>query len=128
MKSEKTSRKRAPIKTSRQDRQVAPALTLSALVDVICKTDRFIAARVGLAVNTGLTLRNWIIGFYIHQYEQRGADRAEYGVHLLDVLSEKLSKAGIRGVASRTLRLYRQFYVAYPQIRQTLIAKSEVEP
>ncbi len=101
------------------------SLTPSGLVDVICRTDKFITARVGMAVNVGLTLRNWMIGFYIHEYEQRGADRARYGESLLDVLAARLSKTGIAGTAARTLRLYRQFCVTYPQIRQTLIAKSE---
>ena len=101
------------------------SLTLSVLVDAICKTDRFIAARIGRAVNIGITIRNWIIGFYIYEYEQRGTDRAKYGERLLDILSEKLSNAGISGTAPRTLRLYRQFYIKYPQIQQTLIAKSE---
>ena len=71
-----------------------------------------------------LTLRNWAIGCYIREYEQRGADRAEYGTGLLDALSEKLDKAGMKGMAARTLRQFRQFYVTYPQIRQTLSAKS----
>jgi len=101
------------------------SLTLSVLVDAICKTDRFIATRIGRAVNIGITIRNWIIGFYIYEYEQRGTDRAKYGERLLDILSEKLSNAGISGTAPRTLRLYRQFYIKYPQIQQTLIAKSE---
>ncbi len=78
-----------------------------------------------MAVNVGITIRNWITGFYIYEYEQRGTDRARYGERLLDVLSEKLSSAGIQGTASRTLRLCRQFYTAYQQIQQTLTAKSE---
>ena len=100
-------------------------MTLNALVEAIRNADTFIAARVGMAVNAGLTLRNWIIGFYIYEYEQHGADRARYGENLLDVLSAKLSKAGIQGTAARTLRLYRQFCIMYPNIRQTLIANSE---
>ena len=36
------------------------------------------------AVNQSLTVRNWIIGCYIVEYEQNGNDRAEYGVRLLE--------------------------------------------
>ena len=31
------------------------------------------------AVNIHLTVRNWLIGFYIVEYEQNGEDRAKYG-------------------------------------------------
>ena len=31
------------------------------------------------AVNISLTLRNWLIGYYIVEFEQNGADRANYG-------------------------------------------------
>ena len=31
------------------------------------------------AVNKLLTLRNWLIGYYIVEYEQNGEDRAQYG-------------------------------------------------
>jgi predicted nuclease of restriction endonuclease-like (RecB) superfamily len=71
-----------------------------------------------------LTLRNWFIGYYIREYEQNGADRAGYGDRLLGVLSEKLTETGMEGVAPRSLRLYRQFYLTYPQIWQTVSAKS----
>ncbi len=37
----------------------------------------------GEVINVSLTLRNWVIGYYILEYEQRGADRADYGGHLL---------------------------------------------
>jgi predicted nuclease of restriction endonuclease-like (RecB) superfamily len=38
-------------------------------------------------VNTSLTLRNWIIGYYIVEYEQNGKDRAEYGEKLIRMIS-----------------------------------------
>ena len=39
------------------------------------------------AVNQLMTLRNWVIGYYIVEYEQDGSDRAQYGSHLLKNLS-----------------------------------------
>ena len=35
------------------------------------------------AVNQMATLRNWLIGCYIVEYEQKGRDRAKYGDRLL---------------------------------------------
>jgi len=72
------------------------------------------------AVNVSLTLRNWIIGFYIREYELGGSDRAAYVEHLLENLASHLQKMGIKRVETRELRRYRQFYLAYPQIRETL--------
>jgi hypothetical protein len=36
------------------------------------------------AVNIALTLRNWLVGFHIFEYEQQGRDRAKYGERLLE--------------------------------------------
>ncbi len=46
-------------------------------------------------VNTALTLRNWIIGYYIVEYEQHGDDKAEYGEQLFKKLAERLKNAEI---------------------------------
>lgn len=76
------------------------------------------------AVSLGVTLRNWAIGFYIFEYEQRGSDRAQYGARVLDVLSTRLTRDGVDGVASRSLRQYRQFYLVYPELCRTHIGAS----
>lgn len=34
------------------------------------------------AINQLMTLRNWAIGYYIVEYEQKGSDKAEYGTNL----------------------------------------------
>lgn len=74
-------------------------------------------------INNALTLRNWIVGYYLVEYEQSGKDRAEYGKKTLKTLSESLGKTGIKGFSDRNLRLCRQFYLEYPNIWQLLIAK-----
>ena len=99
-------------------------LTFNELVASIQQVHEQLAAQAGKAVNISLTMRNWAIGCYIREYEQNGADRAEYGANLLDTLNVRLTKAGMKGMAPRTLRQYRQFYLIYPQIRQTVSAKS----
>ncbi len=48
--------------------------------------------RASRAINANLTLRNWLIGLHIVEYEQRGTDCAEYG----DRLIERLSRPEIR--------------------------------
>lgn len=72
------------------------------------------------AINKHLTIRNWLIGFYIVEFEQKGEDRARYGERLLDELGTALQ---IKGLGSRNLKLFRQFYFAYPQIVQTASAQ-----
>lgn len=94
------------------------------LVGTIKQLHEELAAQAGRAVNINLTLRNWLIGRYIAKYEQSGADRAEYGARLLENLSSHLAEGGMEGVASRSLRQYRQFYLIYPGIWQTVSAKS----
>ncbi len=96
----------------------------SALVTAIRQAHEHMAAEVGRAVNISLTLRNWMIGRHIREYEQNGADRAMYGENLLASLSQRLEEAGVKGCAPRSLRLYRQLYLTYPQIWQTVSAKS----
>jgi predicted nuclease of restriction endonuclease-like (RecB) superfamily len=66
------------------------------------------------AVNKALTLRNWLIGFYIIEFEQNGEDRAKYGGKVLIDLAKGLKH--IKGLDDRALRKFRQFYLAYPQI------------
>lgn len=65
------------------------------------------------AVNTHLTVRNWLIGFYIVEFEQNGEDRAKYGAKLLQNLADGFEEDGL---SYRNLRLYRQFYFTYPQV------------
>ena len=76
------------------------------------------------AVNIGLTLRNWFIGHRIVEFEQNGADRAGYGENLIVTLSQRLAAQGLSQVTPRELRRFRQFYLVYPQIWQSLTAKS----
>lgn len=72
------------------------------------------------AVNISLTVRNWLIGYYIREYEQHGADRAKYGERILQRLSESLPQDAT--FSYRSLKLYRQFYECYQQIGQSVIA------
>ena len=62
------------------------------------------------AINRNITARNWLIGFYIVNYEQNGKDRANYGEKTLQKLAEKLNR---KSLSCRNLRLYRQFFLEF---------------
>ncbi len=68
------------------------------------------------AVNQSLTIRNWLFGFYIVEYEQHGNDHAEYGKKFLPSMAKELKKRDIRGLSERNLRYCRQFYLNYTHI------------
>ena len=101
------------------------SMDFDALVSTIQEVHRHLAAQAGKAVNISLTLRNWAIGAYIAEYELRGADRAAYGEMLLHKLSERLRSNSMNRVSDRDLRRYRQFYLVYPQIRQSVTPEFE---
>jgi hypothetical protein len=88
------------------------------------------AAQAAKAVNISLTLRNWLIGYHIAEYELRGADRADYGERLLSDLAKRLSSQKISNCNRRQLYRYLRFYRLYPQIVGTLSphAGSETRP
>lgn len=69
------------------------------------------------AVNKSLTIRNWLIGYYIIEYEQNGEDRAEYGANLLNTISKNIA---IKGLTSPELSRCRQFYQTYSYFLGTL--------
>ena len=73
------------------------------------------------AINRFATIRNYVIGFYIVEYEQHGNDRAQYGDRLLKRLAESVNK---RGINETILKNCRRFYLAYPQIKVYLTAIS----
>ena len=73
------------------------------------------------AINRFATVRNYVIGFYIVEYEQHGSDRAKYGERLLKRLAERVNK---RGINETLLKVSRAFYLNYPQIQTYLKGKS----
>jgi len=69
------------------------------------------------AVNRFLTLRNWLIGYYIVEYEQNGNDRAKYGSNLLKNLEEAVNQKGLNVTLFGLSRL---FYLLYPQVGEAV--------
>lgn len=84
-----------------------PELNFENLSDTLLNLNKVFEEDTAKAINRNITARNWLIGYYIVNYEQNGKDRAEYGEKVLQKLSERLDK---KSLSYRNLRLYRQFY------------------
>jgi len=91
-------------------------MDFTSLVEAIRETHAHFAVQAVRAVNVNLTLRNWVIGHHIAEFELQGADRAAYGDRLLGDLSEALQCLKISNTGRRQLYQYLAFYRAYPQI------------
>ena len=84
------------------------------LVVHIQQTQDVLQNNARLVINRHVTAKAWLTGYYIVEYEQKGADRAKYGEQLLKKLAEKLKDK--KTFSYRTLRLYRQFYLVYNRL------------
>lgn len=87
-------------------------MNFNSLVQQIEYTDRALQTNARLVINRHVTAKAWLTGYYIVEYEQKGEDRAKYGEKLLQNLAKKLGKK----YAFSTLKLYRLFYLRYPQL------------
>ena len=99
-----------------------PALSgdFESLVTVISQIHHEAQTFATKAVNIGLTLRNWLIGRQIEVYERQGADRAIYGEKLMDSLAKRLVRQGWKRCERRELYRFRQFFLTYPKIVESL--------
>lgn len=85
-------------------------MDFNSLVGRINSVQDIFHAQAAHAINLSLTARNWLVGYYIVEFEQEGEDRAKYGERLINRLSEVLN---CRGMEPRRLREYRQVYLVY---------------
>lgn len=85
-------------------------MNFQSLVASIHNTNRYLQQQSIKAVNIHITLRNWLVGFYIVEFEQKGEDRASYGSQLLHNLAAILQ---IKGLTAPELSRCRQFYHTY---------------
>lgn len=90
------------------------------IVSLIVDVNQELRAQASRAVNLSLTLRNWMIGYYIDAFELRGSDRADYGDQLFAKLSRELTAAGLSNCDKRQLYRYLRLFRTYPQIVGTL--------
>ena len=87
--------------------------SFSDLASIIQSTHDVAQSSAIRAINRMQTMRNWLIGYYIVEFEQHGKDRAEYGTQLLKKLEEQVNRKGLNVTLFQTSR---NFYNLYPQL------------
>ena len=76
------------------------------------------------AINRMQTMRNWLIGYYIVEFEQHGQDWAEYGTRLLKKLEERVDRKGLNVTLFKNAR---SFYQSYPQMAENIGPASRLQ-
>lgn len=76
-------------------------------------THNLLQNNVMRAINQNITARNWLVGYWIVEFEQNGEDRAKYGEKLLSELAKAIK---VRGLGAVMLNLCRKFYKTYPAL------------
>jgi predicted nuclease of restriction endonuclease-like (RecB) superfamily len=92
--------------------------TLSTLAGQIGRLHEQTQRAAAQQINYWLTVRNWLIGWHIAEYEQHGADRASYGEQLMPQLARQLRH--LRGFSAQQLYRCVDFYRTYPAILSTV--------
>lgn len=94
------------------------------LVELCRRTHEETRQAASRAVDRSLVVRNWLFGWYIVEYEQSGADRAEYGAQTLKKLAAALKAKIGDGFSVRSLEQFRRFFLQFQEsVPQT--AKSQ---
>lgn len=70
-------------------------MNFESLVGRINTVQDVLQAQAAHAINLALTARNWLVGYYIVEFEQNGEDRAKYGENLLNLASSDCQIASI---------------------------------
>ncbi len=96
------------------------------LISLLNQTHQNLYQQATKSVDIALTLRNWLFGYYLVEYEQNGEDRSEYGSRLIPLTAQKLKAIQIKGMSPTNLKLCRQFYLTYPQISQSVTDQSSM--
>ena len=84
------------------------------LISQISKIDEVAQLAAGRTLQQILSLRSWLIGASIVEFEQAGEDRAQYGQRLMHTLAQALGKVGCQGLSASNLKNFRQLALAYP--------------
>ena len=92
--------------------------SFSDLASIIQTTHDAAQSSAVRAINRMQTMRNWLIGYYIVEFEQHGKDRAEYGTQLLKKLEERVNRKGLNVTLFKNSR---NFYIHYPQMAENLM-------
>jgi len=104
---------------------MAETMSFQRWIELFSQTNRELQNQAARSVDIALVIRNWLFGWYIVEYENGGAERAElYGKTLIERLSKELKLRYIKGMSPTNLRKFREFYLSYAEIRQTLSVES----
>ena len=104
--------KKQPVTTD-QSRPAHPT-TLNALLGQLRVLIQEARQQVLRAVDLVQIRTNWEIGRHIVEFEQAGAERAEYGEKSIPRLAESLTAEFGKGFDARNLRNMRAFYLVFP--------------
>ncbi len=77
------------------------------------------------AVNTALTIRNWLLGKRIAQEKLEEDGRAQYGKQVMETLAEMLTAKYGKGLDKISLHNYVRFYKFFPNIVDAVRQQSE---
>ena len=78
-------------------------------------------SNMGQMANAITVLTSFLLGRYIAEQEQQGAERAKYGARVLDFLSAYLTEEYGRGFSRSNVAGMRQFYIAYKDREDEII-------
>ena len=100
--------------TTQATASITPAVDTVTLHDSIRSLLLTAKAQVRQTVNTAMVQTYWHVGRLIVEGEQGGEKRAAYGSRILVELGERLSDEFGAGFSHTNLKLFRQFYLAFP--------------
>jgi len=95
-------------------------MSYESLITTIVEVDADSRMGASAAVSRHHTLRNWLIGAHIVEFEQNGADRASYGQQLLSRVSRDLRQRNVPGCSPEMLGRMRVFYRTDPQLGSSM--------
>lgn len=101
-------------------------MQFSELITTLANVHQRLSQQAHRQADQLMTLRNWLIGFHIVEYEQHGDDRATYGQNPIPKIAQAMKQQQIRGFSDRNLYLFKNFYLVYPNILQFLTAKLQL--
>lgn len=87
-------------------------MTFDQYISTLESVHQQLSDRAVQQINTSLTVRNWLIGHYIVEFELNGEDRAGYGQRLMEQTAARLSKT--KGMTIANLFTFRNLYLTYP--------------
>ena len=91
-----------------------------------CKIIEEAQNRAFHAINTALTIRNWLLGERISREHLGEVGRADYGKNIMKTLATMLTKKYGKGFDQSALYQYVKFYSLFPDILDAARPKSEI--